>query len=134
MGCERVPDAGALASGCVACIFTVAFGKAGALLFGVSLGRVMRAVSFFGEAGFAITPEGGAGAAGIAAAGAGAGAGLSGTVGFAASGGGFGGGVPAVSGLVTGIPSGTGGGGGVPPAAGGNEIFDVSFFGVWLNG
>ena len=44
-------------SGCVCCIFTVAFGSAGAELFGASVGRLMRAVSFFGEAGLATIPE-----------------------------------------------------------------------------
>jgi hypothetical protein len=124
-GCERVPEVGPFCKGCVGCILTVAFGSAGAALFGGSLGKVMRAVSFFGEAGLATTPLGAAGAAGF-----------KGTVGLPVNGGGFGGGTALLSGLVTG-PPGTGGGGitplaGAPP--GGKLILEVSFFGTELSG
>src|SRR5712675_1948885 len=63
------PEAGGmlLLSGWVCCIFTVALGNAGPVLLGASLGRMMRAVSFFGDTGFAITPELGAGGGGGAA-------------------------------------------------------------------
>ena len=116
--------AGTLVSGCVCCILTVAFGSAGAP-FGESLGRLMRAVSFFGDAGRTggaempdwpgaggaggRTPDGGGG---IAAEPAGA-AGRKGMVGLPVSGGGFGG-VTLLKGLVIGVPAGLSGGGGVP--------------------
>ncbi len=145
------------------CILTVAFGSA-AEPFGASLGKLMRAVSFFGEAGRTggaeipdwpgaggaggRTPDGGGG---IAAEPAG-GAGLKGMVGLPVSGGGFGG-VTLLSGLVIGAPAGRGGGGvpesgfvatpdgaigaaGADGADGGgvSEIFDVSFFGTCPTG
>ena len=134
MGCERVPDVGPFWRGCVCCIFTVAFGRAGAALFGGSLGSVIRAVSFFGEAGLATTPLGAGG--GTTPLGAGGAAGFKGTVGLPVSGGGFGGGTALLSGLVGG-PLGAGGGGTAPLAAavvGGRVIFEVSFFGMELNG
>src|SRR5258708_2389240 len=77
-GCDRTPEVGPLASGWVGCILTVALGRAGAI-FGGSLGSVIRAVSFFGEAGLARTGAAGATAAGTAPLG---GAGRSGTVGL----------------------------------------------------
>lgn len=146
-GCERVPDTGPLESGCVCCIFTVAFGNAGALLFGASLGRLIRAVSFFGETGLAM-PDGAAGG-GTTPLGA---LGRSGTVGRPLSGGGFGGGVALLSGFVA-VPAGGGGtllsgfvggpptgglggkdaGGGVTALCG-REIFEVSFLGIELSG
>ncbi len=142
-GCERVPEAGPLSMGCVCCIFTVAFGNAGALLFGASLGRLMRAVSFFGEAGRAM-PDGAVDGGTAPLLGA---LGRNGTVGRPLSGGGFGGGVALLSGLVA-WP--TGGGGallsgfvGGPPAGNagggvtalcGSVIFEVSFFGIELSG
>ncbi len=129
---ERTPEAGALEIGCVCCIFTVAFGSAGPPLLGASLGRVMRAVSFFGEAGFAMMPEGCAAAAGGGVIPLG-GAGRSGTVGLPVSGGGFGGGTALVSGRVGGAPMELGGGGAMPDA-GGRVIFEVSFFGIELSG
>ena len=134
-GCERVPDTGPFWSGWVGCIFTVAFGNAGAALLGASAGRVMRAVSFFGEAGFATTPLGGGG--GTAA--VGGAAGFNGTVGLPVNGGGFGGGTDPLSGLVAGPPT-VGGGGGTVPLAGGCDppggklILEVSFFGTELRG
>src|SRR5207249_2351298 len=88
-----------LLSGCVCCIFTVALGSAGPLLLGASLGRLMRAVSFFGETGFAITPEAGGGGnetelagggGGIEPDGGDGGPGRSGIVGLLLSDGGFG--------------------------------------------
>ena len=144
-GCERVPEIGPLESGCVCCIFTVALGNAGALLLGASLGRLMRAVSFFGETGFAAMPDA---AAGRGATPLGA-LGRSGTVGRPVSGGGFGGGVALLSGFVAG-PTEAGGGALLsgfvagPPAGGsgggvplwGRVILEVSFFGIeprgWL--
>ncbi len=131
---ERTPEAGALESGCVCCIFTVAFGSAGPPLFGASLGRVMRAVSFFGETGFAMMPEGCAAAAGGVGIIPLGGAGRSGTVGLPVSGGGFGGGTALLSGRVGGAPMDLGGGGGTMPDAGGRVIFEVSFFGIELSG
>jgi hypothetical protein len=143
-------DAGAwlLLSGCVCCIFTVAFGKAGPLLFGASLGRLMRAVSFFGETGFAITPTapgGGGGAGGalgrggadIEPVGGAGGPGRSGIVGLLLSAGGFGGDIIPLVGFEiedggAGGPGGFGGGGGVTPEPG-TATFDVSFFGVWIS-
>lgn len=153
-GCERVPETGPRCMGWVCCIFTVALGRAGALLFGASLGTLMRAVSFFGCAGLATMPEG---AAGAATGGGGVlmplgGPGRSGTVGLPVSGGGFGGGTEPLSGLVAGAEGGIGGGvigGGVTPAGaddgggaeipltggtGGSVILEVSFFGVWPKG
>ena len=102
--------AGLLMSGCVCCILTVAFGIAGLLGPAPSVGRVMRAVSFFG-----------------AAVAAGAGAGLSGTVGRGPlSDGGFGGGCMPLADFAggSGIPAcegGRGGGGakGLAPDGGG---------------
>ena len=129
----RTPEAGALESGCVCCSFTVAFGSAGPPLFGASLGRVMRAVSFFGEAGFAMMPEGCAAAAGGGGVIPLGGAGRRGTVGLPVSGGGFGGGTALLSGLVGGAPMELGGGG-TMPEAGGKVIFEVSFFGIELSG
>lgn len=113
-GWERMPEVGPLESGWVCCILTVARGSAGALLFGASEGRLMRAVSFFGEAGFAdpplckgaVTVGAGARPLGLGA------AGFNGTVAFPVSGGGFGGGTALLRGLVGGLP-GDGNGGGV---------------------
>lgn len=93
---------------------------------------MIRAVSFFGEAGFETTPEAGGAATPEG------GAGLSGTVGLPLSGGGFGGGVTPLSGLVSGPPGGGGiggpggfgGGGGIEPEPG-RDTFEVSFFGDW---
>src|SRR6478752_3578490 len=73
--------AGLLTRGCVCCIFTVAFGSEG--FAALSEGRVMRAVSFFGCAGFGAE---GAGAPGAPAA---AGVGFNGTVGRGTPVGGF---------------------------------------------
>ena len=143
-GCERVPETGPLESGCVCCIFTVAFGKAGALLFGASLGRLMRAVSFLGETGLAAMPDGAA-AAGGGTTPLGA-LGRSGTVGRPLSGGGFGGGVALLNGFVAGPVGAAGGallsgfvagppigaGGGVPPW--GSVTLEVSFLGTELSG
>ncbi len=121
---------GAFMSGWVACIFTVALGRAGAELFGASVGRLMRAVSFFGDAGFATIPEPtGAAGGGMAP----EGAGFSGTVGLLESGGGFGGGVSPLIGFESGGGAGGAegrviGGGGTMPEEG-RETFEVSFFG-----
>lgn len=132
-GCERVPEVGpAFWSGWVGCILTVAFGRAGAVLFGGSLGSVMRAVSFFGEAGFDTTPLGGGG--GTTPLGAGGAAGLKGTVGFPVNGGGFGGGTALLSGFVTGPPGAGAGGGAEMPLLGGKLILEVSFLGAELSG
>ncbi len=116
-----IAGAGTFESGWVCCIFTVAFGSVDAL-FDASLGRLMRAVSFFGDAGRtgceAIPDWPGAGGAGgrmpdggggMAAEPAGA-AGFKGIVGLPVSGGGLGG-VMLLSGLVIGAPPGFGGGG-----------------------
>ena len=148
-GCERVPETGPLESGCVCCILTVALGNAGALLFGASLGKLMRAVSFLGDAGLAM-PDGAEGG-GTTPLGA---LGRSGTVGRPLSGGGFGGGVALLSGFVA-VPAGGGGAllsgfVGGPPTGGfggsdagggvgaealcGSEILEVSFFGIELSG
>lgn len=150
-GCERTPDTGPLAIGWVCAIFTVAFGRAGALLLGASLGRLMRAVSFFGDAGLATTPDGG-GATGGGAWSPLGGPGLSGTVGLPVSGGGFGGGTELLKGLVGGVDGTIGGGvigggaisgpvgvafvltGGGVIADAGSVILEVSFFGVWPRG
>jgi hypothetical protein len=118
--------------GCVWAILTVAFGRAGALLFGASLGRLMRAVSFFGEAGLATMPDGaGATGGGVNPLGA---EGFKGTVGLPVSGGGLGGGtVLPLSGLVGGALE----GGAEMPLTGGTDgrvIFDVSFLGVCPSG
>src|SRR5678815_5103352 len=106
---------GLFTSGWVCCIFTVAFGSGGLLPSG---GKVIRAVSFFGDAAFwvigSVDPPA-------------AGAGLSGTVGRAPSDGGLGGRLPPPNGFTGGIPGaeggglGAGGGGtnGFPPAEGG---------------
>ena len=93
----------------------------------------MRAVSFFGEAGFETMPE--AGGPAIPEGGAG-GAGLSGTVGLTLSGGGFGGGLAPLSGFKAGAPGGGMGGPGGRGAGGGRDpeagkvTFEVSFFGA----
>ena len=115
-------------SGCVCCIFTVAFGSAGLLV--PSGGSVIRAVSFFGAAPFCVTGSN----AGVGPP-DGDGAGFSGTVGRAPSDGGFGGGFAALIGLAAGsatVGSGCGEGGGdvagALPASVGS--FVVSFFGV----
>ncbi len=119
-------------SGCVCCIFTVAFGSAGAELFGASVGRLMRAVSFFGEAGFATTPDAPGAGGGMTP----EGAGFRGMVGLLTMPGGFGGGVRPLMGLESG--GGAGGaegrliGGGVITPDAGRETFDVSFFGALL--
>ena len=119
-------------SGCVCCIFTVAFGNAGAELFGASVGRLMRAVSFFGEAGFATMPDAPGAGGGTAP----DGDGFSGMVGLLTIGGGFGGGVRPLMGLESG--GGAGGaegrdiGGGVMTPDAGRETLDVSFFGAPL--
>ena len=119
-------------SGCVCCIFTVAFGSAGAELFGTSVGRLMRAVSFFGDAGFATMPDDPGAGGGITP----DGAGFRGIVGLLTIGGGFGGGVRPLMGLESG--GGAGGadgrdiGGGVITPEAGRETFDVSFFGATL--
>lgn len=134
-----------LLSGCVCCILTVAFGSAGPLLFGASLGRVILAVSFFGETGLAITPDGGGGGAEMELAGGGGGIvpeggdggpGLSGIVGLLVRDGGFGGGIIPVGGFAideggAGGPGGLGGGGGggVTLEAG-MVTFEVSFLGA----
>src|SRR3954470_24555107 len=108
-----VTDApGCFTRGWVCCILIVAFGMAGLAPSG---GRVMRAVSFFGEAAFCVTGSGGlsplpAGATGFATL-VGAGAGFSGTVGRAPSDGGFGGGFTPLTGLA-GMPRPPGGFGG----------------------
>ena len=149
------PEAGGmlLLSGWVCCIFTVAFGNAGPELFGASLGRMIRAVSFFGETGFAITPEPGAGGGaaialeggggGIVPEGGPGGPGLRGMVGLLLSAGGFGGAMVPLMGLApvggasgaggAGGPGGLGGGGagGVDPKPG-MLTFEVSFFGAWM--
>lgn len=133
IGCDRTPEGWAL-SGIVGCILTVAFGSAGPPALGVSLGRLIRAVSFFGEAGFATMPEPDGEASPDGGAG---GAGFSGTVGLPPSGGGFGGGIEPERGFVTGIPGGGGiggpgglGAGGVMIPDAGTLTFDVSFFGA----
>lgn len=137
--------AGLFTSGWVCCIFTVAFGRAG--FAPPSAGRVMRAVSFFGAAGFG-APTGAAGTAPAAGA-----AGLSGTWGFGAPTGGFGGtGAPGTAGRAAveggggtaGAPGGFGGGGtegaegalGGAAGAGGTRplSFVVSFFGAGPGG
>ena len=132
------PEGAALLKGWVCCIFTVAFGKADPPPLEASGGRLMRAVSFFGEAGFETRPE----AAGWAMPEGGAGgAGLSGTVGLAPlSGGGFGGGMAPLSGFKEGAPGGgmggpggRGAGGGTAPEAG-KVTFEVSFFGACTAG
>jgi len=117
-----IAGAGLLERGWVCCILTVAFGSAGAD-FGPSLGRLIRAVSFFGEAGrtggAAIPDWPGAGGAGGRTPDGGGGtepagaAGFKGMVGLPVSGGGFGGVTP-LSGFVIGAQPGFGGGGGVP--------------------
>lgn len=58
-GAGLTPEVGALLKGWVCCIFTVAFGRAGPPAFADSAGRLMRAVSFFGDAGFETMPEAG---------------------------------------------------------------------------
>ncbi len=119
-------------SGWVCCIFTVAFGSAGAELFGASVGRLMRAVSFFGEAGFATMPEPPGAGGGMTP----EGPGFSGMVGLLPSGGGLGGGVRPLTGLESG--GGAGGaegrdmGGGVTIPEAGRDTLEVSFFGVML--
>lgn len=119
-------------SGCVCCIFTVALGNAGAELFGASVGRLMRAVSFFGDAGFATMPDPPGAGGGMAP----DGEGFSGMVGLLTIGGGFGGGVSPLMGLESG--GGAGGaegrdiGGGVITPDAGRETLDVSFFGALL--
>ena len=125
-----------LVSGCVCCILTVALGSAGPLLFGASLGRLMRAVSFFGETGLAITPEeGGAGGGGIMPDGADGGPGFSGMVGLLLSAGGFGGGMLPSFMMLDGAGGAGGpgglGAGGVDVPEPGTVTFEVSFFGVW---
>ena len=136
-GWDCTPEAAGscvLMSGWVCCIFTVAFGRAGAALFGWSLGRLIRAVSFFGEAGLATMPDA-PGAAGGCAMPDGGAAGFSGMVGLPESGGGFGGGVAPLSGLESGGGAGgaegrlIGGGGGMMPDPVGRTTLDVSFFG-----
>ena len=119
-------------SGWVCCIFTVAFGSAGAELFGASVGRLMRAVSFFGEAGLATMPDPpGAGGGRVPD-----GPGFSGMVGRLENGGGLGGGVMPLPGLESG--GGAGGaegrdiGGGVAIPEEGRDTLEVSFFGVML--
>ena len=116
-------------SGWVCCIFTVALGSAGAELFGASVGRLMRAVSFFGEAGLATMPEP-PGAGGMMP----EGPGFSGMVGLLASGGGFGGGVRPLMGLESGGGAGGAEGrdidGGVAMPEVGSATLEVSFFGV----
>lgn len=112
-GATGVMDgAGRFTSGCVCCIFTVAFGSTG--LAAPSGGSVMRAVSFFGAA--ARWPTGAAGAAGAGApAGAPpAGAGRSGTVGRGA-------GAPPMPGGF-GAPTPGSGGFGATPAGGGGTL------------
>lgn len=112
--------------GCVCCIFTVAFGRAG--LAEPSGGSVIRAVSFFGAAARWVT---GSGALDGAAA-APPGVGLSGTVGRAPREGGFGGGVMPLKGLEGGTPRLPGGFGG-PGGGGALEVVAsllVSFFGA----
>ena len=108
---------GLLMSGCVCCIFTVAFGIAGLLGAAPSGGRVMRAVSFFGAAGFSgvVAAGAGGGCGGLGAAAPGVGAGLSGTVARAPpSDGGFGGSCTPLAGLAggKGMPAWEGGRGG----------------------
>ena len=151
--------AGDLESGCVCCILTVAFGSAGAP-FGISLGRVMRAVSFLGEAGRtggAVMPDwpGAGGTGGRMPDGGGGGiapepagrAGFKGIVGLPVSGGGLGG-VTLLRGFVTGAEPSFGGAGGplsgfvVTPlgatgaeiggaaGAGGGEIEDIGILEV----
>ena len=127
-GAGLTPDGAGFVKGCVCCIFTVAFGKADPPPLEGSTGRLMRAVSFFGEAGFETMPV----ADGCTA--PDGGAGLSGTVGLPLSGGGFGGGIEPLSGFKEGgggigAPGGRGGGGGTEPEAG-KVTFEVSFFGV----
>ena len=117
-------------SGWVCCIFTVAFGSAGAELFGASVGRLMRAVSFFGEAGFATMPDPPGAGGGMMP----DGPGFSGMVGLPESGGGLGGGLMPLAGLESG--GGAGGaegrdiGGGVAIPEVGSSTLEVSFFGV----
>ena len=92
-------------SGCVCCILTVAFGSAGLPGAAPSGGRVMRAVSFFGAAGFSgvVAAGAGGGCGGLGAAAPGVGAGLSGTVARAPpSDGGFGGSCTPLAGLAGG--------------------------------
>ena len=119
-------------SGWVCCIFTVAFGSAGAELFGASVGRLMRAVSFFGEAGLAMRPDPPGAGGGMVP----DGTGFSGMVGRLENGGGFGGGVTPLTGLESG--GGAGGaegrdiGGGVTIPDEGRDTLEVSFFGVML--
>ncbi len=133
-GCTTPLAAGGVdfMSGCVCCIFTVAFGNAGAELFGASVGRLMRAVSFFGDAGFATIPDAPGAGGGTTP----EGAGFSGMVGLLTNGGGFGGGVRPLMGFESG--GGAGGaegrdiGGGVMTPEAGSETFDVSFFGALL--
>jgi hypothetical protein len=129
----RTPEGCVFVSGWVCCIFTVAFGRAGAELFGASLGRLMRAVSFLGDEGLAMTPDAGAAGAGTAPDGGAGGAGLSGTVGLPENGGGLGGGDTALTGLESG--GGAGGvegrliGGGIAPEPG-RVTLEVSFLGA----
>ena len=128
-----IAGAGLLERGWVCCILTVAFGSAGAD-FGASLGRLMRAVSFFGEAGRtggAAIPDwpGAGGAGGRTPDGGGGTTPLSGFVIGAPPGFGGGGGVPE-SGFVT-VPEGAGAGAGLMSAIG---ILEVSFLGASLDG
>lgn len=128
VGAGLMPDGAGLVNGCVCCIFTVAFGNADPPPLEGSTGRLMRAVSFFGEAGFETMPDAGCTAADDG------GAGLRGMVGFPLSGGGFGGGIEPLSGFKeggggSGDPGGRGGGGGIEPEAG-RMTFEVSFFGA----
>ena len=130
--CTLLAGGGDFIKGCVACIFTVAFGSAGAELLGASVGRLMRAVSFLGEAGFATTPDAPGAGGGTAP----DGAGRRGMVGLLTSGGGFGGGVRPLKGLER--DGGEGGadgrdiGGGVSAPELGSETLEVSFFGATL--
>jgi hypothetical protein len=129
----RTPEGWVFVSGWVCCIFTVALGRAGAALFGASLGRLMRAVSFFGDDGFVMTPDAGGAGCGTAPDGGAGGAGLRGTVGLPENGGGFGGGVDPLTGRESG--GGAGGlegrliGGGIAPEPG-RITLEVSFLGA----
>lgn len=132
---RRTPEGWDFDRGCVCCILTVAFGSAGAELFGASLGRLIRAVSFFGDEGLVMTPEPPGADGGTAPDGGAGGAGRSGTVGLPESGGGLGGGIAPLRGLVSG--GGAGGvdgrliGGGIVPEPA-TVTLEVSFLGAGL--